>query len=74
MSLTLTACSDEAYTKKLLESQGYTSIETYGHSWWSCSDDDTYATKFTAKNPNGFDVKGTVCSNLIVKDATIRFE
>lgn len=72
-SLCCLACTDEISTKSTLTSAGYTDIQTYGYSFWSCGEDDAFHTKFTAINPIGKRVSGTVCCGFLVKDCTIRF-
>ena len=64
---------DGETAERILKSNGYTEISTGDHSMFSCPD-DFYATKFTAKSPNGTKVKGVVCSGLLFKDNTIRFD
>jgi outer membrane biogenesis lipoprotein LolB len=71
-ALLLAGCTDPKTATQALENAGFTEIQTGGHSWYTCSDSDTFATKFTAKNPNGKVVSGTVCSGWL-KGATIRF-
>lgn len=73
MLLALTACSSSNDARHALESAGYTDIQITGWSPFSCSEDDTFSTGFIAKNPAGQTVKGTVCSGLFFKGATIRF-
>lgn len=73
MVLALSACTDSDFTVELLESQGYTNVQTKGYNWLSCSKDDDFATKFEAVSPSGHFTRGTVCSSFWIKDATIRF-
>lgn len=73
---TLVACSssnDFKKGKEQLETQGYTDIENTGHSFFCCSDEDTYSTGFKAKDKNGKEVKGCFCSENF-KGITIRFK
>jgi len=72
--LAFCGCSDSQGTKDLLRSQGYTDIVTTGYDWFSCGEDDTYATGFRAKSSNGSNVRGVVCSGLLFKGSTIRFK
>lgn len=72
--LALAGCTQPNNAQALLESQGYTDVRITGYNWWSCSDDDTYHTGFTAKGPTGKTIEGTVCAGLFFKGATIRFE
>ena len=57
---------------KTLESAGFTDVTITGWNPLACGEDDTYATGFTAINPQGKVVEGTVCSG-VFKGATIRF-
>lgn len=68
-----TACSSPNDATKALKAQGFTDIETHGRAFFACSEDDTFATKFTATNPKGERVAGTVCSGWL-KGATIRYD
>lgn len=68
----LAACSSHNDAKRALTAAGYTEIQTHGHSFFGCSKEDTFATKFTAKNPKGEKIEGVVCSSWL-KGATIRF-
>ncbi|MEB3755108.1 hypothetical protein [Acinetobacter sp. MD2(2019)] len=58
---------------KALQANGFTNIQTHGRAFFSCSEDDTFATKFTAKNSAGKTVTGAVCSGWL-KGATIRYD
>ncbi len=69
----LVACTDEDNTRRTLESAGYSDIHTTGYSWFECGKDDTFHTGFTAKNPVGKTVSGTVCCGMWTKGCTIRF-
>lgn len=72
--LIISSC-DKSGTKALLLNQGYTDVDTSGgYSWFACSKDDFFATEFTAKNPAGNIVSGTVCEGLLFKGSTIRFD
>ena len=66
-------CSSSADAQSALTKAGFTDITTQGWSPLSCSDDDTFSTKFTATNPRGERVSGVVCSSLLIKNATIRY-
>lgn len=57
----LAGCSDPDGAKRVLAEQGYSQIETDGFDWFACPKDDTYATAFVARGPNGLMVHGTVC-------------
>lgn len=67
-----TGCTNPEDARRTLESAGYSEIETGGYDFFACGKDDTYATKFTAKNPAGRTTSGTVCSGLLFKSSTIR--
>ena len=71
--LALIGCTNHDATVSTLESSGFTEIQTGKHDFFSCGQDDFYATKFTATNPIGKKVKGTVCCGMIVKSCTVRF-
>ena len=73
IAISLAACTDPKQAEKVLKQQGYTSINAGGYSWLGCSQDDTYATEFTAISPNGSPVKGAVCAGAFGKGSTIRF-
>lgn len=71
--LLLAGCTDEANTVRTLESAGFTDVHTTGYAFWECGKDDTFHTGFTAKNPAGKQVSGTVCCGMWTKGCTIRF-
>lgn len=66
-------CTDDDATRSTLQKAGYTDVIPGGYSWFSCSKEDKLQTKFTAKNPRGERVSGTVCCGLVLKACTIRF-
>lgn len=68
----VSACSSRSDAEGALTKAGFTNIETHGYAFFSCGDDDTFKTKFTATNPQGKRVEGVVCSSWF-KGATIRF-
>ena len=68
----LCSCTDESSSRHALESSGYTDIQITGWEPFSCLDSDTFATGFTAKNPQGTSVSGVVCCGWM-KNCTIRF-
>lgn len=70
----LSGCTDEKNAYRVLSANGFTDIQMTGYSWLSCSDKDTFSTGFIAKGPTGIPVKGSVCSGLLFKNSTIRFE
>lgn len=69
----LMGCSNSNDANKALTAMGFTDIRTTGYKWFACSDDDWYHTGFTAKNPQGLQVSGTVCSGFFFKNSTVRF-
>ncbi len=74
LSVLLTGCYNEDHAIQALEAQGgFSQIEVGGHAWFACSEDDFYATKFTAINSDGKPVSGAVCSGFVFKNATIRY-
>jgi hypothetical protein len=57
-----------------ISNQGYSEIKMDGFSYFTCSADDMFHTKFIAKHPvTSKTFAGTVCSD-IFKGATIRFD
>lgn len=56
-----------------LDNMGYKNIEMTGYNFFACSKDDWYHTGFKAINQNGKIVTGTVCSGLLFKNSTVRF-
>jgi hypothetical protein len=73
VALALAACTDDEGARRSLESQGFTDVQIGGYDAWSCGNDDTTATKFTAKNQAGKRVSGTVCCGLWAKGCTVRW-
>lgn len=71
--LSIGGCTDPITAKRILENSGYTNIYIGGYDMWSCSEDDSFHTEFTATSPNGNYVRGVVCSDML-KGATIRFK
>lgn len=65
-------CTDDIAAVRTLRMHGFTDIRTTGYSVFVCSDDDTIATGFRAKNPAGQVVEGTVCCGLLAKGCTVR--
>ena len=70
---TLSGCTNSSDAHRALENSGYTDVQITGYDFFACSGDDFFHTGFTAKNLNGVEVQGTVCSGLLFKNATIRF-
>lgn len=73
LTILLFGCTSETDTNRALEGAGFTEIQIGGYDVLGCSEDDFFHTKFTAKNPAGKIVSGTVCSGVLFKNATIRF-
>jgi len=71
--LFLAACTDADHANHALISSGYTDIIIGDYAFFECAEDDFYHTSFSATNPTGLRVSGTVCSGLVAKGATIRF-
>ncbi|AEC53152.1 hypothetical phage protein [Synechococcus phage S-CRM01] len=69
----LSSCTQPDRAFFTLQDQGYTEIKIGGYGFLRCSEDDNFATNFTAVNANGSRVSGTVCSGLF-KGSTIRFD
>lgn len=66
-------CTNHDKTVETLSKSGYSEIVTGGYNIFSCGEDDTYSTNFTAKNPVGNVVSGTVCCGILFKGCTVRF-
>ena len=67
-------CTNKDKTRQLLESHGMTNIEVGGYALWGCSEDDEVRTKFRATTATGQEVSGVVCSGILFKGATIRYD
>lgn len=67
------ACSAPSRAVRTLHSSGYTDVKTTGWAPFTCGEDDTFSTGFSATNPQGDRVSGTVCCGLITKSCTVRF-
>lgn len=66
-------CTNPEGAEKVLKDQGYTNIVITGYRCFSCGEEDSFATGFTATSPNGTQVSGTVCEGFL-KGKTIRFD
>ena len=66
------ACSDATRTERTLDAAGYTDIEAGGYDYFACGEGDSFSTHFTAKNPQGETVEGTVCCGWW-KSCTVRY-
>lgn len=73
LTLLLSGCSSSNDANKALKANGFTDIQTHGYAFFGCGKDDTFSTKFTAKNQHGQKVTGVVCSDWL-KGSTIRFD
>lgn len=73
-ALILSACTQPDDSRRVLESAGYTNVQTGGYDLMNCSQDDTFKTRFTAVGPNGKPVSGVVCAGLFFKGSTIRID
>jgi len=71
--LVLAGCTSKQDAERALKAQGFNDIKVTGYDFLACSSDDFYHTGFTATNTNGKIVRGTVCSGILFKNATIRF-
>lgn len=71
--IVLAACTNPPDAQKALDDLGFTEIQITGYNFFACSDDDFYHTGFSAKNPQGKTVTGTVCSGILFKNSTVRF-
>lgn len=69
----LTGCTEKDKTTQLLKKQGYTYITIDGYSFFGCSEDDVFRTKFYAKSPSGETISGVACSGWL-KGTTLRFD
>jgi len=58
---------------KAVEAFGLTNVKITGYSWTGCSEDDNFASNFTATGANGKEVSGTLCAGLF-KGITVRFD
>ncbi len=68
-----TSDNDFSKGKKQLENQGYNYIVNTGYNAFCCDEKDNFSTGFKAKDKNGNEVKGCICSG-VLKGITIRFE
>jgi hypothetical protein len=67
------SCTHPKESQRVLEEQGYTDVDAGGYAWFACGQGGFYQTKFTATSPSGHNVRGVVCSGLLLKASTIRF-
>ena len=73
MGLVLVGCTNKEDAYRALNSQGFADIHITGYDFLACSKDDFYHTGFIATNAQGRKVRGTVCSGIFFKSATVRF-
>lgn len=66
-------CTNAKDANRALNAEGFTNIEVTGYNFLACSQDDFYHTGFIATNSQGNRIKGTVCSGIFFKNATIRY-
>lgn len=72
--LMLSSCTKTNKTREVLKKAGYHPIKVGGYGFFDCSEDDWFATRFTAYSPDSTEVvKGCVCSGLF-KGNTIRLD
>lgn len=74
LAVSLAGCTDADNAIRVLDANGYEQIQITGYNWFSCGKDDFQHTGFTVVGPTGKKVEGTVCSGLLFKNSTIRFE
>lgn len=70
----MAGCTDGDKATSVLSAQGYKNIQITGYNPFACSQDDFYHTGFSAITPSGQQVSGTVCSGVMFKGSTIRFD
>lgn len=71
----LSGCTDAEGARETLRKNGYEQISIGGYSFMGCNENDFFATKFSAINKmSGERVEGSVCSGLLFKNSTIRFD
>lgn len=68
----ISGCTNTNKTRETLDNLGFKNIQVGGYAWFACGDDYTYATHFSATNPNGKLVRGAVCCG-ILKGCTAKF-
>lgn len=66
-------CTNPVATKRALEAQGYTKVQTKGYGWFACAKDDWSHTRFDAVGPTGLPGSGVMCCGLIFKNCTVRW-
>lgn len=72
--ISLQSCTATDDAREALKDAGYHPIKVGGYGWFSCSEDDFYATKFKAYSPDKSRVvEGCVCQGFW-KGKTIRLD
>lgn len=74
LAFMMVGCTDADNATRVLENAGFTDIQITGYKFFSCSEDDFQHTGFRAIGPAGKPVDGTVCSGILLKNSTIRYE
>ena len=74
ITLPLLGCADADDARALLVEAGYTDISLTGYNALACSGDDYFHFGFTATNPQGETVKGTICSDMLFRNARIMYK
>jgi len=75
--LLLSSCSYEQHmvdAKKVLESEGYSSVERMNYVFLGCGRDDAYRIEFEAVSVIGKHVHGFACAGMWFKGWTIRID
>lgn len=72
--LTGSGCTNQKDATRILQENGYTNIEMTGYRWFLCGRDDWYHTGFRATHYAQQPITGAVCSGLLFKGSTIRFD
>lgn len=70
----LSGCTNKEHAFRALESMDYDEIEYIGYKFFAYSKEDFYHTGFEAITKEGRHVTGTVCSGLIFRNSTVRFD
>lgn len=68
----LAACTDDEGSRKTLDNYGFTNVNLTGYVPFTCGDDYTFSTGFTALNPQGKSVSGVVCCGWL-KGRSVKF-
>ena len=68
----MSSCSAPNASIETLQKSGFTDIVITGYLPFSCENDDTLSTCFTARNAQGITVEGIVCCGTF-KSCTVRF-